>query len=136
MTVNEIETTWAPRLLSILRIVAAVLFMAHGIQKLTGFPAPPSFGLPAVGTLLWVAAVIEVVGGALLLIGLFTRPIAFILSGQMAVAYFMAHASRGLYPILNGGELAIVYCFVFLFLAAAGGGIWSADAARHRTRLI
>lgn len=136
MNPTMIETTWAPRLLSVMRIVVAILFMSHGIQKLAGFPAPPSFGMPAMGSLLWFAAIIEIGGGLLLLLGLFTRPVAFILSGQMAVAYFLAHASRGLYPILNGGELAIVYCFVFLFLAAAGGGIWSLDTARRTPALV
>lgn len=126
--------TWADRLLSVLRLVTAVLFFAHGLQKLAGLPVPPPFGLPGIGSLLWFAAVIEVVGGALLAIGLLTRPVAFLLSGQMAVAYFYAHAPRGLYPIQNGGELSIVYCFLFLYLSAAGGGAWSLDRLRRRAR--
>lgn len=133
MDLREIETTWAPRMLSVLRVVAALLFISHGIQKLAGFPAPPSFGLPAMGTLLWFAAIIEIVGGAFLLVGLLTRPVAFLLSGQMAIAYFLAHAPRSFYPLVNGGEAAILYCFVFLFLAVAGGGIWSVDAMLRRS---
>lgn len=139
MTANEIETIWAPRLLSVLRIVAALLFLQHGSQKLFGLPFPAANGLPAVGTLGWIAGVIELVGGVMLLLGLFTRPVAFILSGQMAFAYFIAHAPRGLFPIStngNGGELAIVYCFLFLFLVAAGAGAWSLDAALRRTRRL
>ena len=130
MTPSQIGADWAPRLLSILRIVAAILFLSHGVQKLLGFPAPPSFGMPAAGTLLWFAAVI--VGGVMLAVGFLTRPVAFLLSGQMAIAYFYAHAPRGAYPIANGGELAIVYCFVFLYLAAAGAGPWSVDATLGR----
>ncbi len=128
--------TWAPRLLSVLRIVAALIFMAHGTQKLLGFPAPPANGLPAMLTLAWFAGVLELVGGALLVVGLFTRPVGFVLSGQMAFAYFIAHAPRNLYPVLNGGDAAILYCFVFLYVAAAGGGAWSLDAARRRGRLV
>lgn len=122
---------WAPRVLSILRIVFGLLFLEHGTQKLFGFPAPPSFGLPAPFTLLWFAAVLELVGGALVVLGLGTRPVAFLLSGQMAVAYWMAHAPRGFFPVLNGGEGAILYCFVFLYLAVAGGGAWAVDARRR-----
>ena len=136
MDIRDTKTVWAARLLSVLRIVAAVLFLEHGTQKLFGVPFPPANGLPAFATLLWFAAVIETVGGVLLAIGLFTRPVAFILSGQMAFAYFWAHAPRGFFPLStngNGGELAIVYCFLFLYLAAAGGGTWSADAAWRRT---
>lgn len=118
---------WASRGLALLRIVAALLFMEHGTQKLFGFPAPPSFGMPAPFSLLWFAAVLEVGGGLLVLLGLFTRPVAFILSGQMAVAYWMAHAPRGFFPVLNGGEGSILYCFIFLALAAVGGGAWSVE---------
>ena len=117
---------WTPRLLSVLRIVAAFLFMAHGTQKWLGFPvARPN------PTVLWslsgVAGLLELVGGFLLLLGLFTRPVAFVLSGLMAFAYFIAHAPNDFWPIVNRGELAALYCFVFLYLAAAGGGPWSID---------
>jgi putative oxidoreductase len=121
---------WAPRLLSVLRIVAALLFLAHGTQKLLGFPAPPASGMPPLLSLYGLAGVLELVGGALLALGLFTRPVAFVLSGQMAVAYWMAHAPRNAFPLLNGGDAAILYCFVFLYLAAAGGGPWSLDRQR------
>ena len=123
---------WTPRLLSVLRIVVALLFIEHGTQKLFGFPAPPSFGFPAAFSLLWFAAALEVGGGLLLLLGLFTRPVAFLLSGEMAVAYWMAHAPRGAFPVLNGGEGAILFCFIFLYLAAAGGGAWALDRALSR----
>ena len=125
----ELETMWAPRLLGILRIVAAILFMEHGTQKLFGVPTP-AHGMPEAFTLLWFAAVLEVFGGFLLLIGLFTRPVAFILSGQMAVAYWMAHAPQSIYPALNGGDAAILFCFIFLYLVAAGPGAFSLDGAR------
>ena len=123
---------FAPQLLSVLRIVAALIFLAHGTQKILGFPAAPASGLPAMMTLSWTAGVLELVGGLLLLAGLFTRPVAFILAGEMAFAYWMAHAPRSPYPVLNGGDAAILYCFVFLYLVAAGPGPWSADAARNR----
>ena len=124
---------WAFRVLSVLRIVVALVFLGHGVQKLFGFPAPPAFGMPQQFTLIWFAGVIELAGGVLLMLGLFTRPVAFLLSGEMAVAYFMAHVSRGgFFPILNGGDLAVVFCFVFLYLAFAGGGAWAIDRARTR----
>jgi putative oxidoreductase len=107
-------------------------FLAHGTQKLLGFPAAPASGLPAMMTLSWFAGVIELVGGLLLLAGLFTRPVAFILAGEMAFAYWMAHAPRGPFPVLNGGDAAILYCFVFLYIAGAGAGPWSVDAALRR----
>jgi putative oxidoreductase len=122
--------TWSPRLLSVLRIVTAVLFLQHGTAKFFGFPHVDAFDNMQFASLLGAAGVLEIVGGLLILIGLFTRPVAFILSGFMAVAYFMAHAPQGIYPLLNQGELAVLYCFVFLYLSAAGGGAWSADAAR------
>jgi putative oxidoreductase len=114
---------WAPSVLSIVRIVAALLFIEHGLQKFIGFPAAG----PPMSALLWVQAAIEVVGGVLLLVGAWTRPVAFILSGDMAVAYFMAHFPKSIYPAVNGGDAAVLYCFVFLYLACAGGGPWSAD---------
>jgi putative oxidoreductase len=119
---------WAPRVLSLLRIVAALLFMEHGLMKLLHFPAPQPGAPDPLPPILVAAAWLEVVGGGLLALGLFTRPVAFILSGEMAVAYFMAHAPQGLYPALNQGEAAVLYCFVFLYLAFAGGGEWSLDA--------
>ena len=130
MNFNNITLSWAPRMLSILRIVAALLFMAHGTQKILGFPA--SSMNPAMFSLPWIAGMLELVGGALLLIGLFSRPVAFILSGEMAVAYFMAHAPKSPFPALNGGDAAILFCFVFLYIAAAGPGPLSVDAQMRR----
>ena len=132
MTTNELNTVWAPRVLSILRIVTALIFLLHGAQKLFGFPAPPQGGLPPVLSLFWMGAILELVGGLLVLIGLFTRPVAFVLAGEMAVAYWMFHAPRSLYPLLNGGDAAILYCFVFLYLVFAGPGVWSLDHMRRR----
>jgi putative oxidoreductase len=128
MNTDDLRTLWAPRVLSILRIVAALIFFEHGTQKLLGFP--PSPGPPALLSLSWIAGALELVGGFLLILGLFTRPVAFILSGEMAFAYFIGHAPRSLFPVLNGGDAAILYCFVFLYLAFAGGGPWSLDALR------
>lgn len=130
MTRAELETVWAPRLLGVLRIVAAILFIEHGTQKLFGFP-PTDRPMPELFTLMWFAGVLEVFGGLLLLIGLFTRPVAFVLSGQMAFAYWMAHAPSSPYPALNGGDAAILFCFLFLYLAAAGPGSYSVDGARE-----
>jgi putative oxidoreductase len=130
MNIDRLEAVWAPRVLSILRIVAALLFFEHGTTKLLGFP--PSDHSPELLSLPWIAGALEFVGGALLIVGLFTRPVAFILSGEMAFAYWMAHAPRSPFPLVNGGDAAILYCFVFLYLAAAGGGPWSLDALRRR----
>lgn len=125
---------WAPRALALLRIIAALLFMEHGLMKLVGFPAPQPGAPDPLPPLLMAAAIIEVVGGGLIALGLFTRIAAFVCSGQMAVAYFMAHGSQGFWPALNGGEAAILFCFIFLYLACAGPGAWSLDAAvRKRT---
>ena len=125
---------WAPRVLSLLRIIAALLFMEHGLMKLFHFPAPQPGAPDPLPTILLAAASIEVVGGGLIALGLFTRIAAFICSGQMAVAYFMAHGSQGFWPALNGGEAAILYCFIFLYLVFAGPGVWSLDTAvRKRT---
>ena len=129
---STIYITWAPRLLSVLRIVAGFLFMLHGAQKLFGFPAPMPGGGPPLMSLLGVGGVLEFFGGLLVLLGLFTRPVAFILAGEMAVAYFMAHAPGGFWPTLNKGEAAVLYCFIFLYLAAAGGGPWSLDSLLRR----
>jgi len=117
---------WQAQLLSVLRIASALLVLQHGTMKHMNFPAGP-MNDTAIGSLSGIAGLIELVGGVLLLIGLFTRPVAFLLSGMTAAAYFIAHAPKGVFPILNGGELAALYCFVFLFLAAAGGGPWSLD---------
>ena len=117
---------WSPQVLSILRIVTGFLFLFHGTQKWFSFPAPPSQPVEFMSRI-GVAGTLEVVGGALMIIGLFTRPVAFILSGLCAFAYFLAHAPQGFWPILNRGELAALYCFVFLYFAAAGGGPWSLD---------
>jgi putative oxidoreductase len=115
----------APYLLSLLRIVTAFIFMEHGSMKLFGFPAP--MGDISLFSLMGLAGMLEVFGGLLILIGLFTRPVAFILSGEMAFAYFMAHFPQGFWPVLNHGEPAALYCFIYLYLAAAGGGAWSVD---------
>jgi putative oxidoreductase len=121
---------FSPQLLSVLRIVAALLFMAHGTAKLLGFPATEMFATPPpVGSLIWVAGMLELVGGGLLALGLFTRPVAFVLSGEMAVAYFMAHQPQAPFPVQNQGDAAILFCFVFLYLVAAGGGPWALDRA-------
>jgi putative oxidoreductase len=124
---------WTPRLLSVLRIITAFLFIAHGAQKLFNYPASPS-GAVVITSLMGVAGILEFFGGLLLLLGLFTRPVAFLLSGQMAVAYFMAHAPGGFLPLVNKGETAVLYCFIFLFLAVAGGGVWSIDNLLTRYR--
>ena len=123
---SMIRLEWSPRLLSILRMVTAILFMQHGLQKLFGFPGDQA-ATPEILSLIGIAGILELFGGFLLLIGLFTRPVSFLLSGEMAVAYFMVHASQSYWPMLNHGELAVLYCFVFLYLAAAGGGAWSVD---------
>ena len=116
--------TWAPRVLSVLRVATALLFIPHGTQKLFGFPGAQQ-AVSSLASMMGVAGMLECFGGLLLLLGVFTRPVAFVLSGEMAFAYFTAHASRGFWPILNRGELAALYCFVFLYLAVAGGGSWS-----------
>ena len=117
---------YEPQLLSVLRFMSGLLLLQHGTGKYLNVPVGPMNGASPF-TMSGAAGVIELIGGALLVIGLFTRPVAFIVSGMTAVAYFYAHAPRGFFPILNGGELAVLYCFVFLYLAAAGGGRWSLD---------
>ena len=132
---NSFYAAWTPRVLSILRIVAAFMFLAHGAQKLFGFLAPPGAPRPALLSQMGVGGVLEFFGGLLLLLGLFTRPVAFILSGTMAVAYFQMHALKGgFWPLQNKGELAALYCFTFLFFAVAGGGEWSLDRLLRRER--
>jgi len=127
---DKFSQTWSPRLLSALRVMTALLLLQHGTAKFFSFPHFDAFDNMQFVSLLGAAGVLEVLGGLLMLIGLFTRPVAFILSGFMAVAYFLAHAPQGFYPMLNQGELAVLFCFVFLYFAAAGGGEWSVDAAR------
>jgi putative oxidoreductase len=122
---------YAPHLYAILRIIAGLMFAMHGTQKLFGWPGGKE---PAGIALMRVAGVVELVGGLLIAIGLFTSIAAFIASGQMAVAYFKAHAPNGFWPVLNQGELAALYCFLFLFMAAYGSGIWSVDGARRGSR--
>lgn len=143
MNLNSTYTAWTPRVLSLLRIVSAFMFLAHGAQKLFGFLAPPGAAGPPAFSQIWFGGVIELFGGLLLLIGLFTRPVAFLLSGTMAVAYFQMHAwtafqkqglEAGFWPLQNRGELAALYCFVFLFFAVAGGGPWSLDRLLGRER--
>jgi len=125
---------YTPYALAALRIVTALIFMAHGTQKLFGFPAAPASGLPPAFSLFWIGAILEFGGGLLILLGLFTRPVAFILSGEMAVAYWMFHAPNNIYPLLNGGDAAILYCFVFLLLVFTGPGAWSVDGAWRGTQ--
>jgi len=127
---TKIESRWAGPALSLLRIVAAVLFLQHGTGKLLDFP-PIGLHPPAM-SLYWIAGVIEVIGSLLLIVGLASRLIAFLLSGEMAIAYWMVHAPVSTFPLLNHGESAILFCFIFLAIAANGPGPWSLDAARHR----
>lgn len=129
---NETLEAWRPRALSLLRIIAGLMILQHGMAKLIGFPAVAAFANLQPLSLVGVAGMLELIGGVLLIVGLFTRPAAFILSGEMAVAYFMSHASKGFYPLLNGGTLAIMYCFAFLYLSTAGAGPWSLDAAMKK----
>jgi putative oxidoreductase len=129
---TSLQSVWAPRALSILRIVTGLLYLWHGSQKLFGFPPSGQPGPPfQFFSIIGLAGVLEFFGGVLILIGLFTRPVAFILSGQMAAAYFMAHAPQAFLPIVNRGEMAVLYCFVFLYFAVAGGGVWSLDNMRR-----
>lgn len=126
------QSRYTGQALSLLRIVASLLFVLHGTSKLFSFPPFPMGDLPPVGSLLWIGAIIELVGGLLVLLGWFARPVAFILSGEMAVAYWMFHAPQSTFPSNNGGEAAILFCFVFLLVAAAGAGPWSLDASRTK----
>jgi putative oxidoreductase len=127
---NEFGAKWQSHFLSVLRIMTGLLFLEHGTSKFLGFPhvdrVPDAMSMSGVGGML------ELVGGALMVLGLFTRPVAFLLSGEMAVAYFYAHAPRGFFPLLNGGDAAVLYCFVFLYLFFAGPGPWSIDAMMKR----
>lgn len=127
-----IDTRYAGKALSLLRIIAALLVIQHGTSKLIGFPPFAMGALPEIGTLLWVAAVLELVLGVLVLVGFFSRPAAFVLSGEMAVAYWMVHAPQSTFPANNGGEAAILFCFIFLYIAAAGPGEWSVEHQRAK----
>lgn len=133
MAYSDTLDRWSPYALAVLRIVTALIFMLHGTQKLLGFPAPPQTGMPPLLSLFGIGAVLELIGGLLILIGLFTRPVALILAGEMAVAYWMFHAPQSMYPVLNGGDAAILYCFVFLLFVFTGPGAWSIDGAQVRT---
>jgi putative oxidoreductase len=134
MLVNfDADTVWAPRMLAVLRIVAALLFIEHGSQKLFGFPPPIGGEGPPLVSLLGLAAVLELLGGLSILVGLFTRPVAFVLAGEMAFAYFIGHAPKSFFPAINGGDAAILFCFLFLYLCVAGAGAWSVDATRSRS---
>jgi putative oxidoreductase len=130
MSISTTLEAWAPRILSITRIMSGLIFLAHGTAKLLGFPAsdmnPPALSMG------WNAGVIELICGVLIAIGLFTRPAAFLASGTMAFAYFLAHAPQNFFPVLNGGDAAILYCFLFLYLVFAGPGPWSIDAQRGK----
>ena len=124
--------TWSPRLLGILRIVTGLLFLQHGTAKLFGVPHVAMFDGLQLFSLMGLAGILEAGGGVLIILGLLTRPVAFILAGEMAVAYFMAHAPKAFFPLVNQGELAVMYCFVFLYFAIAGAGAFSIDAARNK----
>ena len=126
-----LPATWEPRVLSVLRIMVGLLFLEHGLSKIFGFPPAANPRPYVLMTLVpGLAGILELVGGLLVTVGLFTRIAAFILSGEMAFAYFMSHAPRGFFPYSNGGSLAVLYCFVFLYLAFAGGGPWALDRMR------
>jgi putative oxidoreductase len=126
-------SAWAPKLLSVLRIVAAFMFTQPGTMKLFGWPtAMPGGGTVPLLSQMGIGGCMEIVGGTMLLLGLFTRPVAFILSGEMAVAYFQFHAPQSFWPIVNQGQPAVLYCFIWLYLSAAGGGPWSLDALRRK----
>ena len=122
---------WQPRILGLVRVVAGLLFLEHGLSKLFGFQHDPRFDHMTLLSLLGIAGVLETAGVLLITIGLLTRPVAFILSGQMAVAYFVVHAPNAPFPMLNGGDAAILFCFLFLYLSVAGGGAWSLDRLRQ-----
>jgi putative oxidoreductase len=132
MNITAIGTIWRPRVLSVLRIVAGLIVLQYGLAKLMGWPAVKMFeNLPWL-SLFGIAGMFELAGGVLLVLGLFTRPVAFVLSGEMAAAYFIEHFPRGFFPVLNHGDLAVALCFIFLYLACAGGGPWSVDAMMRK----
>jgi putative oxidoreductase len=129
---TEALAAWTPRALSVLRIITGLMIIEHGMAKLIGYPVVAAFAKLQPLSLLGAAGFIELIGGALLILGLFTQPAAFIVSGEMAVAYFMVHWPKGFYPLINGGSLAIIYCFACLYLSTAGAGPWSLDAVMKR----
>jgi putative oxidoreductase len=133
MNLEALAAAWAPRLLSVMRIMTGLLLLEHGTGKIFKFPVVPAFAKVDLGSMFGISGLFELIGGALLVVGLFTRPVAFILSGMCAVGYFLVHAARGgVYPILNGGDGIILFCFILLYIAAAGPGPWSIDAARKK----
>ncbi len=127
---QTLANVWAPRLLAVLRIISALLFLEHGLVKVFGFPPGAAPGQQALLSFFGIAGLIETVGSWLLLIGLFTRPVAFLLAGEMAVGYFTVHAPLGFFPAINAGDGAILFCFIFLYIVAAGPGAWSVDEMR------
>jgi putative oxidoreductase len=129
---TEALAAWTPRALSILRIITGLLIIQHGMAKIIGFPVFPAYANVQPFSLIGAAGFIELIGGALLILGLFTRPVAFILAGEMAFAYFIGHFPKGFLPLINGGTLAILYCFTCLYLSTAGAGPWSVDAKNNR----
>ncbi|HET6160357.1 MAG TPA: DoxX family protein [Dongiaceae bacterium] len=130
--IGETASTWAPRILSVLRIVTGLLFIEHGTMKFFNFPPSDMFADLQILSLFGIQGILELVGGALIILGLFTRPAAFILSGDMAAAYFIAHMPNSFFPAINQGDAAILFCFIFLYFAFAGAGPWSVDAARGK----
>lgn len=139
MTRSQISTTWqaqSPKLLSILRIVAALVFIQSGTMKILGFPIAMQGGITAnFPSEIWFAGMLELFGGAMLILGLCSRPIAFVLSGEMAVAYFQGHAPHGFWTVVNHGGDAVLFCFIWLYISAAGAGPWSLDAMRRKSKL-
>ena len=131
---DPLPPIWRERMLSVLRMVTGLVFMLHGTQKLLAWPVSEPRPAVELASLMGVAGILELVGGFLILIGLFTRPVAFLLAGEMAVAYFMAHFPNSFWPVLNQGEAAVLYCFIFLYLFVAGPGVWSVDAAMRGRR--
>ncbi len=132
MNLEALYTAWAPRLLSILRIMTGLLLLEHGLGKIFKFPTVPAFAKIDLGSMVGISGFLELIAGALLVVGLFSRAAAFILSGMCAIGYFIAHAPRAFYPILNNGDAIILFSFVLLYIAAAGPGPWSIDAARKK----
>src|SRR3954468_8221804 len=129
---TEALAAWSPRALSILRIITGLLIIQHGMGKIIGFPVVPAYATVQPFSLIGAAGFIELIGGALLILGLCTRPVAFVLAGEMAFAYFIGHFPKGFLPLINGGTRSTLYCFPCLYLSAAGAGPWSIDASKNR----